>query len=163
ARAGARAGGGGDGRGRGRAHRLHGGAAPAGGDPRAAGGGRVRAGRPGMGGAGDDAEREHGGESPPRLAGRRAAGGGGGPVGVRPAGWLIGAGLALYAALASDPLFPAPRRLGCRGVEEREPGLETAALAGGYVYPDGQVAFPERLCVELAREAGEVGATLRNH
>lgn len=80
-----------------------------------------------------------------------------------PPRWKVAAGLRLYDLLARDPLFPSPRLLNAAAVLAREPGLSPADLQGGAVYPDAQVEFPERLCIELLREAQERGVEARNH
>lgn len=77
--------------------------------------------------------------------------------------WMVGVGLLLYDLLARDSLFPHPSILGVDKTREREPGLTADALTGGYVYPDAQVEFPERVCVELMQEARNVGAEATNH
>ncbi|HEU4753357.1 MAG TPA: glycerol-3-phosphate dehydrogenase/oxidase [Armatimonadota bacterium] len=77
--------------------------------------------------------------------------------------WKVGAGLALYAVLARDPLFPAPRQLTLPEVRAREPGIDPGGLTGGFAYPDGQIEFPERLCIELLRETLDAGGEARNH
>ncbi len=83
--------------------------------------------------------------------------------GSRPPGWMIGIGLALYAGLAWDPAFPAPRRLTREEALEREPALAPDGLRGGFLYPDAQIAFPERLCVELRRECRAAGGEVRTY
>lgn len=83
--------------------------------------------------------------------------------GAKPPGWVVGAGLGLYDLLARDPLFPHPRRVGRAGALRREPGLTPEDLSSGYMYPDAQVEFPERLCQELYRETVEAGGHARNH
>lgn len=82
-------------------------------------------------------------------------------VGVEP--WMLQVGLKLYDLLARDPLFTRPRRLSKPEIAAREPGLSHEALDAGFVYPDAQVEFPERVCVELARGAAGRGAVLLNH
>lgn len=83
--------------------------------------------------------------------------------GLPPPGWKIGAGLALYALLARDPLFPPPSRLSVAAARDREPGLAVEGLTGGHVYWDAQMEFPERLCVELMLETAAAGGEVRNH
>jgi glycerol-3-phosphate dehydrogenase len=83
--------------------------------------------------------------------------------GLPPSPWLLAAGLTVYGLLAPDSLFPPPEARSVRGVREREPGLTGSGLTGGWLYSDGQVAFPERLCVELYREAVEGGAEVLTH
>jgi glycerol-3-phosphate dehydrogenase len=77
--------------------------------------------------------------------------------------WLIGAGLLLYDILARDPLFPHPSVLDAEKTQEREPALTAAGLTGGFLYPDAQVEFPERVCVELMQETRRAGGEARNH
>lgn len=83
--------------------------------------------------------------------------------GLEPPRWKLAAGLTLYNVLARDPLFPAPAVLSPHRTREREPGLSAERLTGGFLYPDGQVEFPERLCVELARAVGEGGGEVRTY
>ncbi|MFN3653316.1 MAG: glycerol-3-phosphate dehydrogenase/oxidase [Armatimonadota bacterium] len=80
-----------------------------------------------------------------------------------PPGWKLCVGLACYDLLARDPLFARPRRLSRDSAREREPGLSTEGLQGGFAYGDGQLEFPERLCAELALQAREEGAELQSH
>jgi glycerol-3-phosphate dehydrogenase len=77
--------------------------------------------------------------------------------------WMVGVGLLMYDILAHDPMFPRPSALNVVKTLEREPGLTTAGLTGGYLYPDAQVEFPERVCVELMQEARAVGGEALNH
>jgi glycerol-3-phosphate dehydrogenase len=77
--------------------------------------------------------------------------------------WKLELGLTLYDRLAGASRRPRHRRLSRAETLEREPDLEPAGLVGGFVYPDAQVLFPERLCIELAREAAEAGAVIRTH
>jgi glycerol-3-phosphate dehydrogenase len=77
--------------------------------------------------------------------------------------WMVGTGLVMYDLLARDPLFPHPSPLTVGRAREREPGLNPDGLTGGYVYPDAQVEFPERVCVELAQEAVAAGGEVRGH
>jgi glycerol-3-phosphate dehydrogenase len=77
--------------------------------------------------------------------------------------WKIGIGLRLYNLLASDPLFPRAHGLSPLQALAREPGLDPTGLSAGHVYPDGQVDFPERLCIELMREALSHSAEVFNH
>jgi glycerol-3-phosphate dehydrogenase len=77
--------------------------------------------------------------------------------------WMVGAGLIMYDILARDPLFPRPSILSLAKTRQREPALSTQGLSGGYIYPDAQIEFPERICVELMQEARGAGADVRNH
>jgi glycerol-3-phosphate dehydrogenase len=83
--------------------------------------------------------------------------------GVPPPGWIIGIGLSLYDLLARDPLFARSRPFSMGEVLRREPGLTREDLRGGYLYGDGQISFPERLCVELMRETLAAGGEALNH
>ncbi len=83
--------------------------------------------------------------------------------GAEPPRWKVAIGLRLYDLLARDPLFPSPRLLNAGEVLSREPALSPEGLQGGALYPDAQVEFPERLCIELLRESLEQGAEAWNH
>jgi glycerol-3-phosphate dehydrogenase len=83
----------------------------------------------------------------------------GGPV---PA-WKLKAGLLLYDRLAGKSRLPRHRRLSREESLRREPDLEPRGLQGGSVYPDAQVVYPERLCLELALEAARHGAVVRTY
>jgi glycerol-3-phosphate dehydrogenase len=83
----------------------------------------------------------------------------GGPV---PA-WKLEAGLLLYDRLAGKTCLPRHRRLSRAETLRREPDMEPRGLRGGFVYPDAQVVYPERLCVELAREAARNGTVVRTY
>jgi glycerol-3-phosphate dehydrogenase len=77
--------------------------------------------------------------------------------------WKLEAGLRLYDALAGASHLPRHRHLSRKETLGREPHLEPAGLQGGFLYPDAQALFPERLCVELAQEAAAAGAVIRTH
>ena len=77
--------------------------------------------------------------------------------------WKLEAGLFLYDRLASSRQLSPHRRLSREETLQREPHLEPVNLRGGFVYPDAQIVYPERLCVELAREASETGAVIRTY
>ncbi len=77
--------------------------------------------------------------------------------------WLIGTGLFLYDILARDSLFAHPAPLSVSKIHEREPGLQTDDLTGGFSYPDAQIEFPERICVELMQETRAAGGQAKNH
>jgi glycerol-3-phosphate dehydrogenase len=78
--------------------------------------------------------------------------------------WKVAAGLALYGLLAGgSPEFGPPAHLSRDRVRGREPGILEEGLAGGFTYPDGQIDFPERLCVELRRETLAAGSEALNH
>lgn len=84
-------------------------------------------------------------------------------AGIGPPAWKLRAGLALYDFLARDPAFPRSQALTPAETLSREPGLSRKGLTGGFVYPDAQVEFPERLCVELMRETQAAGGEAINH
>src|SRR5436305_1528416 len=71
-------------------------------------------------------------------------------AGDRVPSWKLETGLVLYDRLAGASQLPPHRRLSREETLEWEPHLEASGLRGGFVYPDAQVVFPERLCVELA-------------
>ena len=77
--------------------------------------------------------------------------------------WMVGVGLGMYHVLARDPLFPAPAPLPLSAMRTREPGINADGLTGGFTYPDAQMEFPERFCVELAQETVAAGGTIRSH
>ena len=77
--------------------------------------------------------------------------------------WMVGAGLGMYHVLAHDPLFPAPAPVSLGAVRQREPGINPGGLTGGFTYPDAQMEFPERFCVELVQETVAAGGTVRSH
>jgi glycerol-3-phosphate dehydrogenase len=80
-----------------------------------------------------------------------------------PRGCQVAVGLRLYNFLARDPLFPAPRSLSREEALRREPGLQPERLIGGHLYPDAQIPFPERLCVELMRDTRASGGEALNY
>lgn len=77
--------------------------------------------------------------------------------------WMVGVGLGMYHLLAHDPIFPAPAPLSLMATREREPALNAEGLTGGFAYPDAQMEFPERFCVELVQETVAAGGTVRSH
>lgn len=83
--------------------------------------------------------------------------------GAWPPAPVLGVGLALYDLLSHDPAFPRSRSLSPAAARQREPGLLAEGLAGGHLYPDAQVEFPERLCVALLRETIAAGGKALNH
>ena len=76
--------------------------------------------------------------------------------------WKLRVGLTLYDVLSGADLG-VHEALGRDEVLAREPALAPEGLRGGFTYPDAQIVFPERLTVELAREAAEAGAVIRTH
>ncbi|HVK02385.1 MAG TPA: glycerol-3-phosphate dehydrogenase/oxidase [Armatimonadaceae bacterium] len=77
--------------------------------------------------------------------------------------WMVGTGLLMYDVLARDPMFPRPAVLGLTRTIEREPYLNRDGLTGGFTYPDAQIEFPERICVEMVQETVAAGGVARNH
>lgn len=77
--------------------------------------------------------------------------------------WMVGVGLGMYHMLARDPIFPAPAPLSLPATRQREPALNPDSLTGGFTYPDAQMEFPERFCVELVQETVAAGGTVRSH
>lgn len=77
--------------------------------------------------------------------------------------WQLHAGLKLYDLLARDSAFPLSRYLSRTEVQRLEPGLSARGLRNGFLYADGQIEFPERLCVELMRETVQAGGEALNY
>ncbi len=77
--------------------------------------------------------------------------------------WYIAVGLEAYSFLTGAAVLPKHRRLSAEDVRRIEPGLDTKDLRGGFVYYDCQAVYPERLSLEMALQAEEAGATIRNH
>jgi glycerol-3-phosphate dehydrogenase len=75
----------------------------------------------------------------------------------------VEAGMALYDLLSARKTLPRHQVLGPAAASRLLPGLDPVGLRGVVVYHDAQVAWPERLCVELALAARRFGATVRNH
>lgn len=75
----------------------------------------------------------------------------------------LGIGLTVYDRLAFRSPLPGHRFLNRRSVVEREPGLSEVGLRGAAAYWDAQLELPERLVIELLREAEGDGAVVRNH
>lgn len=84
-------------------------------------------------------------------------------AGLPPPAWQLRLGLGLYDLLAGDPLFPASERLAAAESRRREPGLSAEGLRAAHVYSDGQLEFPERLCIELLAELRAAGGRAANH
>ena len=75
----------------------------------------------------------------------------------------IKAGMILYDLLSYDKSMPRHKWYGRERLLELEPELNSEGLVGGALYYDAQVSFPERLCVEHAREAAMLGADVANY
>lgn len=80
----------------------------------------------------------------------------------RPA-WMIWAGMMAYDFLSIDKTVPWHRILGKAKVKARFKGMSDSGLGGAAVFIDGQVEYAERLCVELALGASELGGEIRIH
>ncbi len=79
----------------------------------------------------------------------------------RPA-WQLRAGLATYDMLALYRGVPSHRRLGRDRLHEVAPYLPDSA-AGGFSFFDARVHAPERLALELALSAEQLGGAIFNH
>lgn len=77
--------------------------------------------------------------------------------------WKAGAGLGLYDLLAHDRLFPGSELLSPRDIGLLRPELNSHGLQCGFAYSDGQITFPERLCVELRGELLESHGACRTY
>jgi glycerol-3-phosphate dehydrogenase len=77
--------------------------------------------------------------------------------------WQVRAGMWLYDLLSLGKSVPRHRMLATSAVREALPGLTPDGLVGAAYYYDAQIAFPERLIVELVRDAVAHGAGLRTH
>lgn len=75
--------------------------------------------------------------------------------------WLIRLGMIAYDVLSWDKSTPRHRILSRTQVREQLPGLDPAGLRGAARFYDGQVAYAERLCVEVAVAARQAGAVVR--
>lgn len=75
----------------------------------------------------------------------------------------IDLGLWVYDMLSAGRSLPGHRRLDREAVLAQVPGLAREGLAGGALYYDAQVSFPERLVVENALAAREAGAEIRTY
>ncbi len=77
--------------------------------------------------------------------------------------WYIAAGLALYRLLATGSGLPPSRRLSAAESLDLLGGLDPEGLLSSFEYYDCQAAYPERLALEMALQAEEAGADVRNH
>ena len=71
--------------------------------------------------------------------------------------WLIRAGMVAYDLLSYDKSLDRHRMLSREEVLKRAPGLEARGLRGAAVYYDAQVEYAERLAVENALAARDLG------
>ncbi len=76
---------------------------------------------------------------------------------------LIRAGMLMYDLLSYGKEMPRHKSLSRGEVARREPAVSRDGLRGGFTYFDGQVTFPERLCVENVISAVAAGARAFNH
>jgi glycerol-3-phosphate dehydrogenase len=72
-------------------------------------------------------------------------------------------GLRAYDLLAYDRSLPGHRLLPPKAWTDWEPHLATDGLRALLTYTDGQVLYPERLCLENLLSAEALGAVLANH
>lgn len=77
--------------------------------------------------------------------------------------WYLALGLTLYRALASGGSLPPHRRVSASETLSLLPGLDPRGLSGSFEYYDCQAVYPERLALEMALQAAEAGADVRNH
>lgn len=83
--------------------------------------------------------------------------------GARRAPWQIAVGLALYDVLAVGQSVPRHRTLTREELGARLPGLREDGLVSGATYYDAQITYPERLIVELVRDAVDHGARVETY
>jgi glycerol-3-phosphate dehydrogenase len=76
---------------------------------------------------------------------------------------LLRTGMLAYDALSFDKTTPWHRPVSKGRLRAEWSGLEQAGLSGGALYHDAQVPWAERLSVENALAAREVGADIRTH
>ncbi len=80
----------------------------------------------------------------------------------RPA-WYIRTGLAMYGMLSRDPRLSEHRAFSAQDALGFEPALDGEDLRAAFLYWDGQSSWPERVSLEMALQAEQAGATIRNH
>ncbi|HET6499385.1 MAG TPA: glycerol-3-phosphate dehydrogenase [Amycolatopsis sp.] len=76
---------------------------------------------------------------------------------------LLRTGMAAYDVLSFDKTTPWHRPVSAAGLRRDWAGLARQGLSGGALYYDAQVPWAERLSVENALAAREVGAEIRTH
>lgn len=76
---------------------------------------------------------------------------------------MLRAGMVLYDVLSFDKSLPRHRVYGRKGTVARLPSLCRDGLQGSALYYDAQVAYAERLCVEIMLAARRAGAVTLNH
>lgn len=72
-------------------------------------------------------------------------------------------GMWLYDLLSYDKSMPNHKFLRTDEAKAAEPLLNDNRLLGAFVYYDGHVPMPERLCLEAAQQASRRGALIVNH
>ena len=77
--------------------------------------------------------------------------------------WYIRTGLAMYGMLSRDPRLSEHRAFTAADALGFEPALDGEDLRAAFLYWDGQSTWPERVSLEMALQAEEAGATIRNH
>ena len=77
--------------------------------------------------------------------------------------WYVGSGLLLYRLLGAGGQLPPPRRLPLDECGRLVPGLDRKGLRACFEYHDCQAVYPERLALEMALQAEDAGADIRNH
>lgn len=77
--------------------------------------------------------------------------------------WEIKAGMVLYDVLSFDKTVPGHRMLRPQQFRQLFRAAKKAGLKGAAQYFDGQVEYAERLCLEVALDAKEAGATMLNY
>jgi len=77
--------------------------------------------------------------------------------------WLLRLGMLVYDILSVGKSVPNHRGFSRARTIEREPGIVREDLQGSGVYYDAQVAYAERLCVELMLAATAAGAVAVNY
>jgi glycerol-3-phosphate dehydrogenase len=75
----------------------------------------------------------------------------------------IRTGLTMYGVLAGDPRLSEHRAFPAYDATSFEPALDGEDLRAAFLYWDGQSTWPERVSLEMALQAEEAGATVRNH
>ncbi|HEX6292441.1 MAG TPA: glycerol-3-phosphate dehydrogenase/oxidase [Herpetosiphonaceae bacterium] len=68
-----------------------------------------------------------------------------------------------YDILSFDKSLPRYKLYSSARLREVEPGLSPSGLRGGAIYYDGQVTYPERLCLESVLDAVAHGAVALNY
>lgn len=77
--------------------------------------------------------------------------------------FLISIGLHLYQWLADDIELGEFKRLSTDEIGALAPALDKRDLLAGFLYHDCQATYPERLSLEMARQAEDAGAAIHNH